>query len=370
VAGLVGLYFGPLFNQKPKCHAKNSQTEISLSLSLSLLLMGACTQGLVDGPTASGAEGFKPTRGGGVPTADLPSREELLQSSKYLEFPNFDAFTKAVVAATQAEPARQFAWEKSQDFVSLKRMLEREIDNFAANEAPKFANPTAEQAKEAEANIQAGLRAYRGFITYSNQEAFALAVSPSAFGHLLNRDGVVKIGPDLYQFTADRMKVIRGGDEAKIPELFGAAASDPVRGIEVTDIRVGGDLAQGRTENLVKSNSNSGTNAEDGRKLTMSNQLYFVNGQYQYWVVWRAQVKVFFGSWRNDRVDISGNGHWDIAWNRYFWTRTTLYRHTHEELVCTGCNIQSADCPGGPCFTSWTRGNNETWDFFVEVSLN
>jgi hypothetical protein len=331
--------------------------------------MGACTQGLVDGPSTVMPEGASPASAGEA-LVSLASREELLQSSKYLEFPNFDAFTKAVVAATQAEPARQFAWEKSQGFVSLKQMLEREVDHFVAQATSKGTDLSPEQVRAFEEQIQTGLKAYQGFIIYAKDTGLELAVSPSAFGHLLNRDGVVKIGPDLYQFTADRMKVIRGGDEAKIPELFGAAASDPVRGIEVTDIRVGGDLAQGRTENLVKSNSNSGTNAEDGRKLTMSNQLYFVNGQYQYWVVWRAQVKVFFGSWSNDRVDISGNGHWDIAWNRYFWTRTTLYRHTHEELVCTGCNIQSADCPGGPCFTSWTRGNNETWDFFVEVSLN
>jgi hypothetical protein len=320
----------------------------------SLLLMGACTQGLVDGPTPAGPEGFKPGLGSGAPTADLPSREELLQSSKYLEFPNFDAFTKAVVAATQAEPTRQFAWEKSQGFVSLKHLLEREVDNFIANEAPKFAQMGAEGAKEAEARIQNGLKAYRGFITYSNENAFELAVSPSAYGHLLNRDGVVKIGPDLYQFTADRMKVVRGGDATKIPDLFGTTASDPARGIEVTDIRAGAGpvLSSGRTESHIYSTYNQGFAGAAGQvQLILYNELYVVNGQYQFWVKWRSLRLNSAGNWYyvNDRDDISGDGTYTFTGqSTYSWFRPPIYRHTHEELICDRCaSSASLACFGG-----------------------
>jgi hypothetical protein len=322
------------------------------SLSLSLLLMGACTQGLVDGPTPAGPEGFKPGLGSGAPTADLPSREELLQSSKYLEFPNFDAFTKAVVAATQAEPTRQFAWEKSQGFVSLKHLLEREIDNFVANEAPKLANPTAEQAKETEARLQNALKAYRGFITYSNENAFELAVSPSAYGHLVNRDGVVKIGPDLYQFTAERMKVIRGGDVAKIPSLFTTQMSDPAQGIEVTDIRAGGGpvLSGGRTEQMLDSRGYDLRNLANTRRLQSYVELFNINGDIQFWIKFRALWRsCSFCAWVNDRTDIGGYGSYRFSGQAQTqWIRPYIYRHTHDELLCQGC-IPALNCVAGNC---------------------
>jgi hypothetical protein len=167
------------------------------------------------------------------------------------------------------------------------------------------------------------------------------------------------------------MKVLRGGDAARVPELFGATASDPAKNIEVTDIRAGSGpvLGSGRTESELKQSSGWVCNFGCGRRLTMYNQLYNVNGQLQYWVVWKAQVLVFFGTWANDRVDISGNGNWNISGATYFWNRTTLYRHTHEELVCNGCNASLSNCPGGNCFTSATLGRNETWGIDVQLNL-
>jgi hypothetical protein len=156
---------------------------------------------------------------------------------------------------------------------------------------------------------------------------------------------------------ADRMKVIRGGDEAKIPELFGAAASDPVKNIEVADIRAGSGpvLGNGRTEQMLDSRGYDLRNLANTRRLQSYVELFNINGDIQFWIKFRALWRsCSFCAWVNDRTDIGGYGNYRFSGQAQTqWIRPYIYRHTHDELLCQGC-IPALNCVAGNCLISST----------------
>jgi hypothetical protein len=304
----------------------------------------------------------------GVPQA-TSKRDALLENRKMLTFTNLTEFQNKVVELAKADQKAKLSYAETRGVTSLRKALDFENENYLqlaeqniealqTAQRDQLVNAIHDQARSSAAR-------YRGLISFDPEEAFNPKAGPSAYSTLLNTLGLVKIGADIYQFTHTQVKIIRGGDEAKIDRLFDTQRTDTLSGIEVFNTLVNADTpANDRTENHIFTWSNRNTVSGTGARIIVYEELYNFQGFggfYEYWGVnvplrrtdlnfWVSTTAVESRMWGDYRF---ANQLSSTIWPEIVQSFTPR----HEVRICLGCNnVALNPCTGSDCLSGKVCG--------------
>jgi hypothetical protein len=312
-----------------------------------------------------GPQGFKAPALEGVPQA-TSKRDALLDNRRMLTFANLTEFQNKVVELAKADQKTKLSYAEARGVASLRKALDLENENYA-----QLAEQNAEALQTAQRDQLANLiydqartnaARYRGLITFDPEEAFSPKAGPSAYSTLLNTLGLVKIGPDIYQFTRTQVKIIRGGDETKIDRLFDTQRTDTQAGIEVFNTLVNPDApANGRTENHIFTWSNR--NSIEGARIIVYEELYNFSGFGGFYEYWGVNVPLqrnglFWGGVTAKESKMWGNYRFANQGGSTIWPEVTQSdTRRHEHPICRGCNnVALNPCTGDDCLSGRVCG--------------
>jgi hypothetical protein len=142
------------------------------------------------------------------------------KSSKILEFKDIKEYISKFDAITKMDKKELDAWEKGIDFISLRNIYEEvvttELSIFDEEEKMVIQNP---KLKETIKHKFSKLYEDNKESIYFQEGGFEMNAPTSAHASLINKNRVVKIGGIIHQFSKDKIKVIKNGDEKLIPTL-------------------------------------------------------------------------------------------------------------------------------------------------------
>jgi hypothetical protein len=154
----------------------------------------------------------------------IPSQEQqqskLSENIKFLEFKDGKEFIEKLNLVSKMEKEEFNQWEKLNGFVSMRsvyvNILEAEQKNID-NEEIKIKNQPALKAtlKHKFSDI---FEANKDIIKF-NEFGFELNIHDINFANIINRNGIVKIGNVIHQFSKEKAKFVKSGEENKINQL-------------------------------------------------------------------------------------------------------------------------------------------------------
>ncbi len=194
-------------------------------------------------------------------------------------------------------------------------------------------------------------------------EYFEYGVTDPSIAAVINKDGFVKAGDWIYQYTENAVKIILDGDFSKIPQIEGINTDYKDKSIVVAKTEEA--ASQNRNGSVDFSDHNSwsypsnkkrvkvwldGHSEFHGTPLT-NNCNDFVNCTFT--VRCQAQQKNFWGKWKYKSFMPSlqiDDGLWSYSYERYTngycGIYTTEYYNDLGTYSCTGCS--SCPCPTPP----------------------
>jgi hypothetical protein len=179
-----------------------------------------------------------PIVGAGASTADEGvvvevDDDDAEMEAQLLELPDLNSFFEALAASRSKDRAAQESWEAERGFVSMSSIFARILDDSErgaargdAHGAPGLPGSTARSYSAR----------YPGMLRVS-QVGLDMNVTVDEYARLVNKDGLVKIGDFIYQFTRDNVKAI-GGGESRIALLKRAQSTNEALAIWVTPVEV------------------------------------------------------------------------------------------------------------------------------------
>jgi hypothetical protein len=171
---------------------------------------------------------------------DIP---EIRFNGSYMEFSTSKAFDATLSSITNASAANVLKWNQHYGFVSIRSIYEQ-----VANEQQQYLSKLVAQyeafdpkdprlQQEPVIERQPLAEKYTGLLKFDNN---GLIVGLREFhfdmAGLLNKDRVVKVAGNILQYNESNIKIIEGGDSAKISLLEGITETD--KGLNIIVIPV------------------------------------------------------------------------------------------------------------------------------------
>lgn len=169
------------------------------------------------------------TKAGGVVVE--VDEEDTEMEDQLLELPDLNAFFDALAASRSKDRSAQASWETEQGFVSMSSIFGRVVDESESGAARDDIH--GEPGLPGSTSLSYSAR-YAGMLRVS-QVGLDMNVTVDEYAKLVNKDGLVRIGDFIYQFTRDRVKAI-GGGASRIPVLKQAQSTNEGQAVWVTPV--------------------------------------------------------------------------------------------------------------------------------------
>lgn len=212
--------------------------------------------------------------------------------------------------------------------------------NQVENNYPKIELVTPDIEARVDKNIDDLLAPYSSFIRYNKEEGIERKTFSIANDYLLNKDGIVKIGEDIYQFSSDNIKMIKEGDVSKISSLPSINQTNESLGVYVFPVDRGNSSSNGRTDAFYSlsscSNEKSGCKVIAYEEEQLSYNSVYGIAVIQYQIKLRSLAKRAFWWGNKDTGLLDTKGSYYAAFNPV-QTPTVTYdmppysglKHTH-----------------------------------------
>jgi hypothetical protein len=170
----------------------------------------------------------------GIKPVNLNSNDKLIPTNDaaikfngdFLEFASPKDFDEALASLTNASPGSVLKWSNHFGLVSMREIYEnakaeqaKYLDNlialyksYSADDPRRKVKPTIEQQPLAQQYSHLFKFDTNGLIQGLKEFHFDIA-------GMLNKDGIVMVGGNIFQYNADNIKIIEGGDKTKIASL-------------------------------------------------------------------------------------------------------------------------------------------------------
>ena len=154
----------------------------------------------------------------------------------FLSFEDIEEFEKKILDVQDMDSTELVKWEDAHNFYSLRRIsidieleeraLLKEYEDYSIEELMKMPEKHSDMFNE-----------FNGlFIEKQFDDStffYDLDIDNNNYSYLVNKDGLVEINGDIYQFKAETTKIIIGGDKSKISLLSSTNETDPINNIKV-----------------------------------------------------------------------------------------------------------------------------------------
>ncbi len=246
------------------------------------------------------------------------------KGTQYLVFQDSLSFVNVYNALNNQEYTAVRTWSQKVGFNSLRNIYE---DAIAAEmiEREKGANITEFQIERLKEHNCISDEVYqnRDLFTLDREEGMGLKIYDIALADVVNRDGIVQIGKNIFQHGENQVKVITDGDASKIELLGKTTQSNSAISIYVYKVnnRMNPKItnSSGRTEQWTRMNEVSwGSPAayktllyEDFVDITYYSGIepYYVPfTQYSHFMTLRNLKRGFLGFWYNSNYLLSLSG--------------------------------------------------------------
>ncbi|TAG57182.1 MAG: hypothetical protein EAZ29_02335 [Runella slithyformis] len=168
-----------------------------------------------------------------------PQATGSLQSeNRYLEFKDFSTFQDKLKEIQKKSPDELVSWESSVNFTTLHRSYEQIMkDELASVEKAEALVRQGVSPKDIKLE-KSLLRQELGKMLIETSLGTEINLFDPAYAKLLNKDGVVKIGVELYKFGSDNVKVIKDGDYSHIAFLDNVSEKNQTPNLKYLPVKV------------------------------------------------------------------------------------------------------------------------------------
>jgi hypothetical protein len=266
------------------------------------------------------------------PLTDSRSPE---QNSKYLQFKDLTQMSQTSQMLDRQTVDELTHWQKEKDFVSLRSIYETSIqeeEKFLAEMVAKYGENST--LTRAELGYSAFTQKYldKKVLVIDEYGLVDMNISIPELAHVVNADGIVKVGNSIVQYKRDVTKTITDGDDGKVALLDMTMATDQSRGIIVDNVsRIRRDLtghvsSKGRMEaNTSCDDVNNGYRLIAYEERVGSYQEDFCGYNHVInWFVRLRSLKKILGTWQNHSTNylqvVSNNvqiGHYHVLDGEY-----------------------------------------------------
>lgn len=156
-----------------------------------------------------------------------------LNNAGYLEFANADIFEKTAEDLMHKTPGELAEWEK---FYSNFKSLRKTYEIGLTEEQKYLQEHTKTGAFAPEGAHSAYVTANRGAFIEDEDGALLMNTYRPELGAILNKDGIVKVGGVILQYSYNHLKIITDGDDKKISLLEDALITDKAKSIAVSKV--------------------------------------------------------------------------------------------------------------------------------------
>lgn len=177
-----------------------------------------------------------------------PQSDFYLHEDGFLVFSTNDAFEKTAAMIQESDSSEIKAWEAKLNFGSMQQVFTQGL------------KIEEELAKEREDKNQATKGNSEFVVAHPNtfkileDGIFTTNIYRIDLAPLVNKDGIVKVGDMIFQYSYDYLKIIEDGDESKINLLSAITETDKELRIYVDKVsRSVGDMGNARTSFYQKS---------------------------------------------------------------------------------------------------------------------
>lgn len=153
--------------------------------------------------------------------------------SNFLEFRDLDAFFEALQSLKGKDQTALESWEASRNFVSMNRIYERIIEETEQNRAD---GQDGDEGEDASRELSYSVR-YAGMLR-PGRLGLDMNVTVDEYAKLVNKDGLVRIGDFIYQFTRNKVKAIGGQGGSRVSVLKQAQTTNEGLAVWVTPVRI------------------------------------------------------------------------------------------------------------------------------------
>ncbi|MBV6646198.1 MAG: discoidin domain-containing protein [Cyclobacteriaceae bacterium] len=213
--------------------------KLVIAITVTAFALAGCRENLVDADK--------------VPIDQLGKLEgEYDRTSDMLTFESEAKLFETLTHLQTLSPEELKTWGEKRDFISLKQVfnevLEAEwaisdyFEEMTPGELEAIGGAPAEPITS-EVLDHALTRGYLRLVSDPEGDYFDYNIYEVNLAPVLNVDGFVKIGNDLYQYGLDQKRILEGGSLSDIPKLLAAEFSDADNGIIVINYLAEGGVA-------------------------------------------------------------------------------------------------------------------------------
>jgi hypothetical protein len=179
--------------------------------------------------------------GGGANTGGVVEvdEEDANLEDQLLELPDLNAFFEALGSSRGKDRAAQASWEAERGFVSMSSIFAKIVDEAESGASGGRVEDHGAPALPLQGSTSLSYSARYAGMLRTGRFGLDMNVTVDDYAKLVNKDGLVKIGDFIYQFTRDRVKAI-GGGSSRIPLLKQAQSTNEGLAVWVTRVVVKG----------------------------------------------------------------------------------------------------------------------------------
>jgi len=218
-----------------------------------------------------------------------------------LVFENLEDYRATLLALNQMTVLEQLLWEEEAGFYSMQRLfndlMEEESQKGEVSHSTKYIDA-----------LESGLIREHEF-------GYDLNIFNPAYAPVLNEQGLVKVGNDIFQFTSSTLKIWKNGNLQELGTILQSSVS--TQEIQIIPMVSGIEMLNERSAYIWTDNCEQGN--EDARML-LSGIFFsdFVKPDLQeillvkYYVNIKSQLKDEFGNWQYDnsaQINLQGTSH-------------------------------------------------------------
>ncbi|TAG04228.1 MAG: DUF4848 domain-containing protein [Cytophagia bacterium] len=149
----------------------------------------------------------------------------------YLAFINTESMHNFVDSVKKMSDEDRISWEKSMNFESMHRIF------YKGLEAEEIYSDSLFELNQMAQNHSDYVKSYPNvFYQENDTSGLAMNIFLGEMAMLVNKDGIVKIGPYFFQYTRDYYKMLQSTDESKIGLLMQTTENDTQNNIKVQQI--------------------------------------------------------------------------------------------------------------------------------------
>ncbi len=242
----------------------------------------------------------------------------------FLHFSDYLIFDKVRTELMNKDKETLVKWESQfEGFISLQSIYNKAVEIQKAEiEKAKIileSNPLSHSYPK-EQFYADFVKQHKERFIFIEEGFFKMNIAFDEVGSLVNKDGLVKIGGDIFQFTKEAIKILKGGNAKKVDEL--KEANKDTKEITIMPIIVKVNISNGRIESSSCQNSSITLPccyvANSGFFNSCFEELSYQIPIYDYNIIVGTQcflgicAPIYYITGYQDRVRLSGNC-WAVA---------------------------------------------------------